>query len=105
MAFTWDFDGQTCTAAGVDKVRVKINTEDGSSNLYTAFPVPLCSEGGHSTETEAFLYLGNYNLVLEGICTTDADVHYDYDAIMMITEKGENNYGNLSLNAIGAGCP
>jgi hypothetical protein len=104
VVFTWDMGGLTCTAAGVERVRVMINTEDGSSNLYTANPPPFCSELGHSTEDTAFFYLGNYNLVMEGVCT-DTFVHYDYDAVMMVTEKGENNYGNLSLDAIGGGCP
>jgi hypothetical protein len=105
VVFTWDFDGLTCTAAGVSRVRVMIDSEDGSSNLYTASPVPDCDEEGHSTEDTAFLYLGNYNLVLEGVCDSDLSTGYAYDAVMMITEKGENNYGNLSLNAIGGGCP
>lgn len=103
VAFTWDMGGETCTASGVERVRVMINTEDGSSNLYTANPVPYCDDGGHSTEDAAFLYLGNYNLVLEGVCDSDLSTGYTYDAIMMITEKGENNYGLLSLT--GAGCP
>jgi len=103
VAFTWDFDGQTCTAAGVSRVRVMIDTEDGSSNVYTASPVPNCDESGHSTETTAFFYLGNYNLILEGVCDSDLSTGYTYDATMMVTEKGENNYGLLSLT--GNGCP
>jgi hypothetical protein len=103
VAFTWDFDGLTCTTAGVSRVKVMINTEDASTNLYTASPVPSCDVGGHSTETDAFLYLGNYNLVLEGVCDSDLSTGYTYDAIMMVTEKGENNYGLLSLT--GNGCP
>ncbi len=107
VTLTWDFGGQGCTASGVDRVRVKINTEDGSSNLYTATPVPYCTDNdnGHSTEDTAFFFLDNYNLVLEGVCTSDTEVHYEYNATRMITEKGENNYGKLSLDAIGAGCP
>ena len=103
VAFTWDFDGLTCTTAGVSRVRVMVNTEDGSTNLYTASPVPDCADGGHDTEAAAFLYLGNYNLVLEGVCDSDLSTGYTYDAIMMVTEKGENNYGLLSLT--GNGCP
>ena len=57
------------------------------------------------TIVTAFLFLGNYNLVLEGVCDSDLSTGYSYDAIMMITEKGENNYGNLSLDAVGGGCP
>jgi len=103
VAFTWDFDGATCTAAGVARVKVMINDENATENLYTASPVPACEEGGHSTETTAFFYLGNYNLVLEGVCDSDLSTGYSYDATMMITEKGENNYGLLSLT--GNGCP
>ncbi len=105
VVFTWDMGGETCTVSGVDKVRVKINTEDGTSNLYTAFPVPECTEAGHSTEETAFFYLDTYELVLEGICNSDADVHYEYVGPMLISNKGENHYGNLSLDIIGAGCP
>lgn len=103
VAFTWDFDGLTCTAAGVSRVRVMIDTADGSQNLYTASPVPNCDDGGHSTEDTAFFYLDNYNLVLEGVCDSDLSTGYTYDAVMMITEKGENNYGQISLT--GNGCP
>ena len=103
--FIWDFAGLSCTAAGVDRVRVMIDDELGTTNLYTATPVPDCAEGGHSTEDTAFFYLGNYNLVLEGVCDSDLSTGYSYDAIMMVTEKGENNYGLLHLDEVGGGCP
>lgn len=104
VAFTWDMGGETCTVAGVDRVRVKINTEDGTETLYTASPVPYCTDVGHSTEDTAFFFMGNYNLVLEGQCETSLEFNYNYDATMVISEKGENNYGNLSLNVVGVGC-
>ena len=105
VIFTWDFGGLTCSAAGVDRVRVMINDEQGTTNLYTATPVPDCVDGGHSTEDAAFLFLDNYNLVLEGVCDSDLSTGYSFDAIMEITEKGENNYGLLHLDAVGGGCP
>jgi hypothetical protein len=105
VIFTWDMRGLTCTAAGVSRVRVMVNTQDGTSNLYTASPIPSCDEGGHSTETAAFLYLDTYNLVLEGVCDSDLSTGYSFDADMVISEKGENNYGLLSLDAVGGGCP
>ena len=104
VVFTWDMDGLTCTAAGVNRVRVKVNTEDGATNLYTADPVPYCDDEGHSTVDTAFFYMGNYNLVLEGQCETSLDFNYNYDATMVISEKGENNYGLLSLDVVGGGC-
>lgn len=105
LVFTWDMAGQTCNSAGVSNVGVIVKNEAGTSTLYTASPVPSCTEGGHSTEQTAFFYLGNYNLVLEGICTSDQSTGYSLDATMMITQKGENNYGLLSLDAVGGGCP
>lgn len=104
VAFNWDMAGETCTVAGVNRVRVKINSEDGTENLYTADPVPYCDEGGHSTEDSAFFYLGTYNLVLDGQCETSLDFNYNLNYTMVISEKGENNYGTLSLEAIGGGC-
>jgi hypothetical protein len=103
IKFTWDMAGRTCTAAGVSNVRVLVNNEAGITNLYKASPTPSCNEGGHSTEETAFFSLGNYNLVLLGICASDQSEGYGLDAIIAITEKGENNYGLLSLDEDG-GC-
>ena len=105
MTFTWDLAGRTCTEAGVENVSVKVNTEDGYENLYTASPILGCDDGGHNTYEGSLFYLGSYNLLIEGICQSSGLVGYEYDEIMMVKEKGENNYGLLTLDAVGGGCP
>ena len=102
----WDFEGLNCIVAGVGWVNMKINDEYDTTNLYTATPVPNCTDGGHSTEGTAFFHHDTYHLFLEGICASDPGIiGYTYDAYMLVTEKGDNFYGTLSLHQEGAGCP
>jgi hypothetical protein len=105
MKFSWDFgDGHLdCTAARVAKVRIKINTEDGATNLYTSNPVPDCTA---VPQTIGDFVLGNYNLVLEASCASDPFIMgYQLDATVEVSRTGENNYGVITLPINGTGCP
>jgi len=105
MKFSWDFgDGHLdCAAAKVAKVRIKINTEDGATNLYTSNPVPDCAT---VPQTIGDFVLGNYNLVLEASCTNDPfTMGYWLDATVEVSRNGENNYGLINVPVKDTGCP
>ena len=97
MKFSWTFGAGEldCTAAGVDRVKIMINNEAGDTNIYTASPVPYCSEGEHQVGN---FYVGTYQLVLEGKCESDTEVHYRFEDAIEIVYLGENDYGAIILD-------
>lgn len=104
MTFLWTFgiDEWDCLDAGVDRVRVMVNTVDQLENLFTASPIPLCEDlGVEITNWD----LGEYNLVLEGVCLSDLTVGYELDVDVEVLYPGENDYGTLILQEVNGGCP
>jgi hypothetical protein len=102
MAFYWTFgvDEWDCTIAGVDRVRVMVNNVAQTENLFTADPIPQCEDlGVEITNWE----MGEYNLVLEGVCESDLTTGYSLDVNVEVLYPGENDYGTLILQDVG-GC-
>lgn len=108
VSFSWNFGANDadCATAKVDKVKIKLNSEDGTENLYTSIPVLSCTNA--PAEFGDF-FLGKYNLVLEGFCANDPSViGFRLDNFLDITDKGENNFGPINIPENAAdpgGCP
>jgi len=102
MRFDWVFGVAEldCLVAGIDRVRVEVY--DGSGNLeFEATPIPDCADLGALVTNFA---LGSWNLVLQGICDADLSVGYELDVNVIVAHPGENDYGTVILEDIGA-CP